>query len=239
MPGVIEYILEVSDDEIVKFNVDLDLSVDKFHARDKAEMPEWTHLQACQCEHCPLTPEQADLCPLAYRIMPFVDQLGHLDSIDKIRVTVNQADHSKQMIAPVQDILGSLLGLFIATSHCPHTYFLKPMAHFHLPLADPSETIYRVMSMYRLAQFFKKRAIDKAYAGFDELQGHYANMEEVNYQLSQRIRMALKARGNSNDGAINAIVVLDALSQYVPASIEDAIGELEPIFSDYWDEQNI
>ncbi len=108
------------------------------------------------------------------------------------------------------------------------------MAHFHLPLADERETVYRVLSMYRLAQYFKKQTVGKAYAGFDELKLHYANLVEVNLQLSKRMREAVSAMDSSKDGTINAISLLDALSQYVPASIDDAMEDLEPVFTAYW-----
>jgi hypothetical protein len=49
------------------------------------------------------------------------------------------------------------------------------------------------------------------------------------------MRVALASQENRQDGTINAIIILDALSQYVPASIEDAIEDLEPIFLGYWD----
>jgi hypothetical protein len=172
---------------------------------------------------------------LAERLIPFVNKLSHLNSTEELRVDITQYDRTKQMVASVQDILSSLLGLFIATSDCPHTHFLRPMAYFHLPLADADETIYRVMSMYRLAQFFKKARTGRAYAGFGKLEYLYEQMTEVNHRLSERMRMALKDMDQGQDGTINAIAMLDALSQYVPASLVDATEELEPIFMGYWD----
>jgi hypothetical protein len=169
-------------------------------------------------------------------VVPFVEKLSHLSSIEEMKVDVTQFDRTRHVVAPVQDILGSLLGLFIATSECPHTRFLRPMAYFHLPLADADETVYRVLSMYRLAQYFRKKKSGKAYAGFEKLGDLYGNMVEVNRKLSLRMRAAMSAQENMSDGTINAITLLDALSQYVPASIDDAIDDLEPIFNSYWDE---
>ena len=45
----------------------------------------------------------------------------------------------------------------MATSGCPHMDFFKPMARFHLPLANAEETVYRATSMYLLAQYFLQR----------------------------------------------------------------------------------
>lgn len=51
--------------------------------------------------------------------------------------------------------------------------------------------------------------------------------------ISKRIRFALSEQDETADRTINAMVLLDALSQYVPASTEDALEELAPIFKFY------
>lgn len=234
MSEMIEYILYPEDRKPIQFKVSLDFFSTTYEFPNPDLAPEWTHLGKHQCAHCPLSVDKMKLCPLAERLVPFVEKLSDLSSIEVLKVTVTQAEHSKHMDAPVQDVLGSLLGLFIATSDCPYTRFLRPMAHFHLPLADESETLYRVLSMYRLAQYFKKQTVGKAYADFEELKIHYANLIEVNRRLSERIREALADKGGKQDGTINALSLLDALSQYVPASIDDAVDDLEPIFTAYW-----
>jgi hypothetical protein len=235
MSSVIEYVLYPAGSEPVRFRVTLDPFSDTYIFSEDEIAPEWTHLETFKCSHCPLSSEDYELCPLAERLIPFVNKLSHLNSTEELRVDITQYDRTKQMVASVQDILSSLLGLFIATSDCPHTHFLRPMAYFHLPLADADETIYRVMSMYRLAQFFKKVRTGRAYAGFGKLEYLYEQMTEVNHRLSERMRMALKDIDQRQDGTINAIAMLDALSQYVPASLADATEELEPIFMGYWD----
>lgn len=233
--SVIEYVLYPDNNEPVSFRVSLDPFSETYIFTDAENAPAWTLLENNKCSHCPLSAEDFRLCPLAERVVPFVKKLSHLSSTEEMRVDVTQFDRTRQMLAPVQDVLSSLLGLFIATSDCPHTHFLRPMAYFHLPLADADETIYRVMSMYRLAQFFKKAKTGRAYAGFGKLEYLYEQLTEVNHKLSERIRVALKDQDNKQDGTINAITMLDALSQYVPASLDDAVDELEPIFLGYWD----
>ena len=97
--------------------------------------------------------------------------------------------------------------------------------------------MYRVLSMYRLAQHLKKRTTGKAYADFTELEEHYEKLVEVNQKLNQRIRDALAAEGSTQDGALNAITLLDALAQYVSISIDEALEALAPIFSVYWENE--
>ena len=234
MNGIVEYILYPPDQQPIEFRVLLDSKADPATDPDKAAA--WTHLGHHQCHHCPLQEDQSPLCPLAVRVLPFVEKLGHLSSIEEMKVDVVQFDRVRHMKAPVQEILGSLLGLYVATSDCPHTRFLRPMAHYHLPLADADETVYRVLSMYRLAQYFRKEKTGKAYAGFGRLNDLYDNMAEVNRKLDRRMRSALEGQDDRQDGTINAIAILDALSLYVPASIDDAIEDLEPIFSGYWED---
>lgn len=236
MNGVIEYVIHPPQQEPLKFSISFDRLSEPPAFPDPEQAPRWTWLENNRCNHCPLSLQEHRLCPLAARVVPFVEELSHLSSIAEMKVDVTQFERTRHMVAPAQDILGSLLGLFIATSGCPHTYFLRPMAYFHLPLADADETVYRVMSMYRLAQYFRKEKTGRAYASFEKLGELYENMVEVNRKLSLRMREALSARDNKSDGTMNAITLLDALSQYVPASIDDSLESLEPIFHSYWDE---
>jgi len=236
MSAVIEYKLYPAGQPSVSFRVTLDPFSATYSFPNPDFAPRWTYLEEHQCSHCPLSADTQQLCPLAARVVPFVKKLSHLSSIDEMKVDVTQFDRTRHIVAPAQDILGSLLGLFIATSDCPHTRFLRPMAYFHLPLADADETVYRVLSMYRLAQYFRKEKTGKAYAGFEKLNDLYGNMVEVNQKLSKRMRLALSEHEDKQDGTLNAVSLLDALSQYVPASIEDAVRDLEPIFTSYWDE---
>lgn len=234
---VIEYIVYLSDQSPVRFEVPLELNDVSYVIRNPDEAPEWAHLENHQCSHCPLSTETIPLCPLAERLVPFVNQLYHISSTEELSFTVHQSVRVKKMTAPAQDVLSSLLGLMIATSDCPHTSFLRPMAHFHLPLADEKETLYRVLSMYRLAQYFKKKSARKAFAEFDELNALYNNLVEVNRQLVRRIRDALAVKKGAEDALLHAIILLDALSQYVSDSIkEDMIGQLGPVFNTYQDD---
>lgn len=76
-----------------------------------------------------------------------------------------------------QQGLGSLLGLIMATSGCPHTVFFKPMARFHLPFSNESETIYRAVSMYLLSQYFTTREGAPIDAGLDGLRDIYDKIQ--------------------------------------------------------------
>ena len=51
-----------------------------------------------------------------------------------------------------QQAMSSVLGLIMATSGCPWTDRLRPMARFHLPFASEAETLYRSVGMFLLAR---------------------------------------------------------------------------------------
>lgn len=116
----------------------------------------------------------------------------------------------------------------MATTPCPHTEYLKPMARFHLPLASPEETIYRTTSMFLLAQYFRHKDGLNASLELEELTGIYQNLQVVNRALARRFRAAI-----SEDATLNAIILLDLLSQSVTWSIEDGLEELRPLFKRY------
>ncbi|MBL0028409.1 MAG: hypothetical protein IPO95_04770 [Rhodanobacteraceae bacterium] len=116
--------------------------------------PAWALLSHHQCVNCPLRPQEVRYCPLALNLVRLVDLCAGLDSYEQIRLTVVTPERRVQAETTVQRGLSSLLGLITATSACPHTGFFRPMARFHLPLANEEETVYRAISTYLLAQYF-------------------------------------------------------------------------------------
>ncbi|MCZ6635541.1 MAG: hypothetical protein O7G87_19235, partial [bacterium] len=112
------------------------------------DLPEWTRLEFCQCEHCPLTPDTHPHCPAAARLVPLVSRFQDVLSYHEINTEVRTPERTVNKKAPAQSGVGSLMGLVMATSGCPHTAIFKPMARFHLPFSTAEETIYRVASMY-------------------------------------------------------------------------------------------
>ncbi len=89
-----------------------------------------------------------------------------------------------------QEGISSLMGLLIASSGCPHTVFLKPMARFHLPMASFEETKYRVVSMYALSRYFQLKNGREAGISFQGLFRRYEEMGRVNRAIVNRLRTA-------------------------------------------------
>lgn len=189
------------------------------------ELPFWTELAHNQCENCPLRIAEHSHCPAAVHLVGIIERLGRLVSYDQVRVDVHTVERVVTQETTAQQALSSLLGLVIATSGCPRTQFLRPMARFHLPLASETETIYRSAAAFALAQVLKARNGARPDTAFEGLRRAYAELHKVNRGLARRIGAA-----TANDPARNAVVLLDAYTTLLPTTIEQALADLEPLF---------
>jgi len=64
--------------------------------------------------------------------------------------------------------------------------------------------------------------------GLKGLTDLYANLQIINRALANRFRATIK-----QDATVNAIILLDLLSQAVTWSIEDQLDELQPLFKSF------
>ncbi len=189
------------------------------------ELPFWTALDCKQCENCPLKIDAHPHCPVAVHLVGIIERLEKLVSYDQVRIDVQTAERTVTHETTAQQALSSLLGLIIATSGCPRTEFLRPMARFHLPFASEAETLYRSVTMYALAELIKAgngAAPDTALEG---LKSAYAQLHRVNRGLSRRIGAA-----TGGDPARNAVALLDAYTTLLPNAIEQALADMRPLF---------
>jgi hypothetical protein len=194
------------------------------------DLPNWTRLDFQGCADCEL-PASAVHCPLAGRLEPLVSRLGHLTSFSELDLTVDTPDRQYRKRVPAQDAIASLMGLLNATSGCPNMAFFRPMARFHLPLANLDETFYRVLSMYMLGQFLRHQqglSVDMEMKG---LSAHYARINIVNKHLVKRLRAAAR-----EDGTLNAAVLLDMLAMSMPMMLDD-LPHIERLFQAFMDEK--
>jgi len=192
------------------------------------DLPEWTKLDYLQCSHCPLDVRINHFCPVAANLVNIVKRFDTLLSYNETHLVVTTQERKVLHDTTVQRAVGSLMGLIMATCGCPHTIYLKPMARFHLPLANNEETIYRAASMYLLAQYFLKKkgmTTDLDLKGLDKI---YNNIQIVNYTIAERLRAATKT-----DSVLNALVELDIYAQTLSIVIEDSLEDLRPLFNCY------
>lgn len=195
-----------------------------------ADLPPWTALEFHQCGNCPLTPTSAALCPMAVQFVPLVRIFANRNSFDPVTVEVEFDERWVRKDTTVQRAMGSPMGLLAAQSGCPRTAFLRPMARYHLPFASEEETLYRAASMYLLAQYLKQQQGGEPDWALSNLRNHYAALQKVNAKMAQRLRSS-----NQQDGAINAVTLLDLLAKALPYSIDEALADLAPVFASYRD----
>jgi hypothetical protein len=187
--------------------------------------PFWTELKFNQCANCPLTAAEHPHCPAALQMAWAIEPLKALVSFDTVGVTVTQPERTIYTETSVQQAMSSVLGLIMATSGCPWTDRLRPMARFHLPFASEIETVYRSVCMFLLARELAGAGSIRGFAALEEL---YENLHVVNRDMSRRLGAATRA-----DPARNAMALLDAYTTLLPAALESSLEELKPLF-DAW-----
>lgn len=190
-----------------------------------ADPPFWTELGFNQCANCPLNERDHAHCPAALHMTSTLEPLKALVSFDTVGVTVTQAERTVYVETSAQQAMSSVIGLIMATSGCPWTDHLRPMARFHLPFASDAETVYRSVCMYLLAREIAGASGPCDYSALEEL---YENLHVVNRDMSRRLGAATRT-----DPARNAMALLDSYTLLLPAAIERSLEELKPLF-DAW-----
>ncbi|MCJ8347614.1 hypothetical protein MJH12_18910, partial [bacterium] len=182
-----------------------------------------------QCTNCPLSTDDFKYCPLAVSLDEILEDMSKVISYEEVDVKISTVLRVVTHRTSAQRALSSLMGLIIATSGCPHTSFFKPMARFHLPMAETSETIYRATSMYLLAQYQRKVVGLEPDWDMVGLQKIYKNMQTVNRHIADRLREVCE-----KDAMLNALILLDLFTQIVPPSVGESIAELKDLFDAYF-----
>lgn len=215
-----------------RFDLQLDAKTLELIPQQERKLPKWTGLSFHQCPNCPLDPEQHPACPVAASISQVIWRFDKVVSHDDIDLEVSTDARQVSQHTTAQKGISSLLGLLFATSGCPHTNYMKPMARFHLPLATEEDTIFRAAGMYLLAQFFLKREGEEADLELKGLTEIYANLHIVNTSIAERIKSIA-----ISDSSTNAVIILDTFTNIMPFVIEDHMDEIRHLFSAYLSER--
>lgn len=226
-----EYEFNFADGRHKTFQVVLEEQTLEQQNRAPGPYPAWTRLDFHQCSNCPLRTTSHTSCPLALTLLSVVEFFKDMASYEQVEVTVTVPERKITCHTTVQRALSSLMGLLMPTSGCPRMALFKPMARFHLPFSSEEETIYRVSSMYLLAQYFLRT--DEKDVDFDlvGLIDYYRQVETVNKALSQRLFEA-----SVNDASVNAVILLDLFAKALPDAIDDSLDELRHLFGAFQQE---
>lgn len=192
----------------------------------EAPKPEWAKLSHRQCPNCTLSDDCA-YCPAALGIAMFLPHFK--DSVSHAKAVVEVDTDNRTIVAKttMQSGLGSLIGLVCATSGCPLTRFLRPMARFHLPFADEQETLFRSFSSWLLSAIVQQRMTGaETPVTLDGLKEHYQNLSVMNSHLAERMRNSV-----SRDALLNAVIILDLFAQIAPDNIDGGFEDIMDAFT--------
>lgn len=230
MPGEvrIDYRFRTEDGASAGFAVRLDPATLALQVVPRAEPPSWVRLAHHQCKDCPLDAQQVALCPMAAALADVLDFARSLVSHSTLQVTVVTAGREINAVTTAHRALSSLMGLIMATCDCPEVAWLRPMARFHLPLANEEETLYRATSMYLLAQYFRQQRGTSPDFALDGLRERYQRLHVINVAMAERLRSAVE-----KDAPVNAVVLLDLFAKAMPYSLAESLAELEYLFQPY------
>lgn len=228
----IEYRFGLPEDRELTFKIRLDPGNLQLRHKPAKELPDWTRLEYEQCSHCPLAPAEHPHCPVAVSLAQPAKAFDGIISHTPARITVKTPERSMGRKATVQEGLSGMMGLLMSTSGCPHTRFFRPMARFHLPFATTEETLYRVSTMYLFGQLMRSQQGLPADWSLEGLKPIYENLRILNSAMAKRL-----AGAGDNEGALNAVVILDQFAATFAYSLDDPLTLFAGLFESYLSSQ--
>jgi hypothetical protein len=211
------------------FHVQLDPDTLGLVARGRAAYPPWTTLKHHQCPPCPLDPASHPRCPVAANLVDVVESFADGTSCEMTDIEIAAAQRTYKKQAPLQDGVSALVGLYMVTSGCPVLDKLRPLVATHVPFASHQETTYRAISMYWLAQFFRRQRGEEPDWSLEGLVKIYEDISVVNRCFHRRIEDI-----HPGDACLNALFRLDLYAQFTNRLLlKSNLGEIARFFQGY------
>ncbi|MGB0931534.1 MAG: DUF6901 family protein [Chitinophagales bacterium] len=224
-----DYKFIFEDQSEKKIKVQLDEETLNLVEDELKDYPEWTNLACSKQPRCKHKEETIHECPVGKSLVGLIDNFGDKQSYEKVKVTIETEERTFVQDTTLQRGLSSLIGIYMVASGCPLLGKLKPMVRHHLPFATIEETIYRVISMYLLAQFFREKQGKNPDWELAHLVSMYDDIQGVNKNLCDKLLSA-----TTKDASLNAVIILNNFANMVPFSIDDdAFEEIEQLFKSY------
>jgi len=224
MSRKIVYEFKFEDDTSWNYEIDFD-DENLFIPREVREVKKWTLLEFHKCPNCPLKEGAATQCPVARNLDQVVEDSKDTISCLQAQVDVQTEERVYSKNCATQEGLRSLFGVIMATSGCPHLDWLRPLARYHLPFADVDETLFRVLSLQLLYQYFNERESNLS-SSAAKIQSNYDSVQIVNHKFIERIRSYCDA-----DADKNAMVALDVYAQMFLYQRQSDFGTLKKYFA--------
>lgn len=192
---------------------------------------EWTQLQYNKCPNCPLDETKHTHCPIAVNLVEVVNFFRDLVSYEKTYMMIESGNRNFIGKVSLQEGIKSLVGVYMVTSGCPVMDHLRPMLRVHLPFPNMEESVYRLISMYLLAQYFLLKDGQKPDWEMRKLLSLCNEIQTVNRSFFKRLR-GLKVK----DASLNALVALDSIAAYTASFLEDNnLEDMKSLFQVYLD----
>jgi len=224
----IAYEFKFSNGPVKKLDVLLDKETLALTAEQGRELPAWAQLEFHQCSNCPLNKTLIPNCPIAVNIASITQKFRDVTATDRVVVTVTVKERSYYKETLMQEGLSPLLGIIMTTSGCPIMEPLKPMVRYHLPFASLDETVFRMISMYLVAQFLRSQSGKKPEWDLKGLARIYGEVKKLNKDFGQRMIAA-----SHNDANVHALVKLNVFAVMVPLEVEKTLKEILPNYTLY------
>ena len=233
---LLRYEFRLADGVSKSFEVTLGrMSMDLIPATDPRPVqpqPDWTALKHHQCPNCPLASGTSPQCPIAVNLVDVIDSFRDCLSIEHAEIIISTHSREYRKRAPLQYGISSLMGIYMVTAGCPIMDKLRPMVLTHLPFANIEETLYRAVSMYLFAQYYRNLRGKNPDWKLEKLVRIYEGVSVVNKAFARRLLSI-----NPQDASLNALVGLDCFAAVTAFSItRDSLKELELLFHAYLNE---
>ena len=227
--STIDYEISFADGRVQNFHIELDPESLSLVPVPRNSYPDWTKLSCSKCENCTLDPKEHERCPVAENLLEATDAFARNISYEEVSVLIRTPQRNYQRKIPLQSALRSLFGIYMSASGCPVLDKLRPMVVTHLPFATITETAYRALSMYALAQCFIHKKGGTPDLEFKQLGEIYRAVEIVNRALNHRLMSA-----GFEDATLNAITNLNCYAQFTEMMLEpQGLERIERLFSAY------
>ncbi|MFN2373308.1 MAG: hypothetical protein ABR545_05810 [Cyclonatronaceae bacterium] len=221
------YIFNLNDGTEKSFEIDLETDSLKLIGQKDEDLPEWTKLTHSQCENCTLKKEDQPYCPVAANIVDVADFFKNRYSYDDVQVTIVTESRTYTKKTSLQNGLSSLMGLYMVTSGCPVMDKLRPLVHTHLPFASLEESMFRIVSMYLVAQYYRFRKGENPDWSLNGLSDLFEDIGKVNRAFAERLHAVV-----SKDANLNALVILNCVADMGKIAFEsEDMDDLEYLFS--------
>jgi len=227
---LISYRFQFPDGSRREFDLRLERPTLSLAVEARAELPKWAELENEQCPNCPLSSDSHRYCPVAANLVPVVEAFSEVTSYDESDVEVEVATRTYSARVKNTQAVGSLIGIYMATSGCPILDKLRPMVLTHTPFASNEETIYRSISMYLMAQYFLQQHGKEADWDLARLGNFFEELNVINQAFVRRLTTHV-----AHDASLNALVLLNCFASAAKRVLtKEGFGEVEDMFGAYF-----